>query len=79
MSKQGTVAVYIRSESGDGYLYCFENQSVEDIEIQLMENMEMFYPICEVVTDGSNEDFVSDVDIMLGRVYDASWDHAEDY
>lgn len=79
MSKQGTVAVYIKSESGDGYLYCFENQSAEDIESKLMDDMEMFYPICEVVTDGSNEDFVSDVDTALARVRESSWGRAEDY
>ena len=70
----GTVAVSIRSESGDRYLYCFENKHVEDIAKELKENLEMFCPICEWDTAGDNEDFVSEVDTFMYELYDKSWE-----
>lgn len=73
-SKLGTVAVWVRSESGDAYLYCFENKHVEDIAKELTEDLEMFCPMCEWKTAGDNEDFVSDVDTFMYDLYDKSWE-----
>lgn len=74
MSKTGTVAVYIKSESGDNSLYCFENKCVEDITKELTDNLEMFCPICDWITAGNNEDFVSDVDTFMKTLVNLSWE-----
>lgn len=73
MIKVGTSAVYLRSESGDSYLYCFETTTVEHIAEQLRENMEMFCPLCDYKVAGSDKDFVSDVKNLMSEIYDESW------
>lgn len=78
MSKIGTVAVYIRSESGDRSLYCFENKYLEDISRELREDLEMLSPICEWETTGNNEDFVSDVETFMDTLYNLSWEREDE-
>lgn len=78
MSKVGTIAVYLKSESADSYLYCFENTSVEDIAKELREDMEWFCPLCEWKTRGSDEYFVSEVDDLLEKIYDESWERTDE-
>lgn len=74
MSKLGTVAVYIKSESCDQYLYCFENVSVKDISKTLNDEIEMFCPIYEWLTSGTNDDFVEDVDNFMSDLSARSWE-----
>lgn len=78
MNKRGTIAVYVKSESGDEYLYCYENMFVEDIEKNLRDDLEMFCPICTYMTAGNNEDFVSDVDTLMEVIYKDSWERNDE-
>ena len=75
---QGTIAVLIKSESADYYLYCFENDYLQDIEEYLTDNLDMYSPICHWMTNGPNEDFVSGVDTILEKLTDLSWERNDD-
>lgn len=78
MLVKGTVAVYMKSESGDNYLYCFENVSLEDIAKELREDMDWFRPLCDYKTTGNNEDFVSGVKTLLETIYEESWERNDE-
>jgi hypothetical protein len=74
----GTVAVYLKSESGDSYLYCFENTTLIDIAASLREDLEWFCPLCEWKTAGNDKSFVEKVENVMSQIYEESWERNDD-
>lgn len=72
--KLGTAALYLKSESGDSYLYCFEEETIIYIDRKLRDDMEMFSPLCEYKVAGSDEEFVEYVKNVMSEIYDESWE-----
>lgn len=73
MIKVGTVAVYLKSESGDDYLYCFEEETIIYIAEKLRSDLEMFCPLCEYKIAGNDKAFVEYVEHVMSQIYDESW------
>lgn len=78
MIKTGTVAVYVKSESGDSYLYCFEDETIIYIAEQMRENLEMFCPICDWKIAGKDKDFLEYVDNVMSQIYEESWEREDE-
>lgn len=74
MSVLGTVAVYIKSESGDSYLFCFEKESVSDINEELIYLMDDFSPIGDYEVAGNDPIFTEQVNETLKNIYKKSWE-----
>lgn len=70
----GTVAVYLKSESGDDYLYCFEEETMIYIAAKLREDMEMFCPLCEYKVAGNDKAFVKYIENIMSQIYEESWE-----
>ncbi|BBC78188.1 Hypothetical protein KNT65_gp140 [Escherichia phage EcS1] len=70
------VAVYIKSESGDSYLYSFEDsQSLDSIHSKLSENLDYFSPIADwtIAVSENSEYEESDVEETIREIYSLSW------
>lgn len=72
-----SIAVFVKSESADSYLYSFnDNESVDDIRNRLSTDLEMFTPISDWMVDGSfdcDEDMIEEVESILQRLREISW------
>lgn len=72
-----SIAVFVKSESADSYLYSFnDNESVDDIRNRLSTDLEMFTPISDWMVDGSfncDEDMIEDVESIMSRLREISW------
>lgn len=78
MIKVGTAAVYLKSESGDSYLYCFEEETIIFIAEKLRGDMEMFCPLCEYKVAGNDKTFVEYVENVMSQIYDESWERNDE-
>lgn len=72
-----SIAVFVKSESADSYLYSFnDNESVDDIRNRLSTDLEMFTPISDWIVDGSfdcDEDMIEEVESIMQRLREISW------
>ncbi|AVR55312.1 hypothetical protein PSH1140_107 [Enterobacter phage myPSH1140] len=72
-----SIAVFVKSESADSYLYSFnDNESVDDIRNRLSTDLEMFTPISDWMVDGSfdcDEDMIEEVESLMQRLREISW------
>ncbi|QQG32296.1 hypothetical protein CkP1_0133 [Citrobacter phage CkP1] len=72
-----SVAVFVKSESGDYYLYSFgDNESEEQIKEQLEDNLSYFSPICEWMVSTSDDTSPSVETRMtefMNELFDRSW------
>lgn len=72
-----SIAVFVKSESADSYLYSFnDNESVDDIRNRLSTNLEMFTPISDWMVEGSfdcDEDMIEEVESIMQRLREISW------
>lgn len=72
-----SIAVFVKSESADSYLYSFnDNESVDDIRNRLSTDLEMFTPIGDWMVDGSfdcDEDMIEEVESLMQRLREISW------
>jgi hypothetical protein len=72
-----SVAIYVKSESGDSYLYSFENtETAADIRAKMLDNIEMFEPIadCRVsIGKCTPANVQQEVDLIMDEIYDLSW------
>ncbi|USL85618.1 hypothetical protein [Enterobacter phage fGh-Ecl01] len=72
-----SIAVFVKSESADSYLYSFnDNESVDDIRNRLSTDLEMFTPISDWMVDGSfdcDEDMIEEVESIMQRLREISW------
>lgn len=72
-----SIAVFVKSESADSYLYSFnDNESVDDISNRLSTDLEMFTPISDWMVDGSfdcDEDMIEEVESLMQRLREISW------
>lgn len=72
-----SIAVFVKSESADSYLYSFnDNESVDDIRNRLSTDLEMFTPISDWMVQGSfdcDEDMIEDVESIMSRLREISW------
>lgn len=72
-----SIAVFVKSESADSYLYSFnDNESVDDIRNRLSTDLEMFTPISDWMVDGSfdcDEDMIEEVESIMQRLHEISW------
>lgn len=68
-----SVAVFVKSESGDGYLYSFgDGESFEDIRDELESNYDYFCPLCEhyvATSHGTKPSLESRVEEFLIEMY----------
>lgn len=72
-----SIAVFVKSESADSYLYSFnDNESVDDIRNRLATDLEMFTPISDWMVEGSfdcDEDMIKEVESIMQRLREISW------
>lgn len=72
-----SIAVFVKSESADSYLYSFnDNESVDDIRNRLATDLEMFTPISDWMVEGSfdsDEDMIEEVESIMQRLREISW------
>lgn len=72
-----SIAVFVKSESADSYLYSFnDNESVDDIRNRLSTDLEMFSPLSEWLVEGSfdsDEDQIEEVESICHRLHEISW------
>ena len=72
-----SIAVFVKSESADSYLYSFnDNESVDDIRNRLSTDLEMFTPISDWMVEGSfdsDEDMIEEVESIMQRLREISW------
>ncbi|URQ04199.1 hypothetical protein vBEclMUFV01_231 [Enterobacter phage vB_EclM-UFV01] len=72
-----SIAVFVKSESADSYLYSFnDNESVDDIRNRLSTDLEMFTPISDWMVTGSfdcEEDTIEEVESLIERLREISW------
>ena len=72
-----SVAVYVKSESGDNYVYSFSStETLLDIKTRLMNDIEMFQPLAEYevsVSRNESEDMLSSVEDLMQYVFEQSW------
>jgi hypothetical protein len=72
-----SIAVFVKSESADSYLYSFnDNESVDDIRNRLSTDLETFTPISDWMVEGSfdcDEDMIEDVESIMSRLREISW------
>lgn len=72
-----SIAVFVKSESADSYLYSFnDNESVDDIRNRLSTDLEMFTPIADWMVAGSfdcDEDMIEEVESLMQRLREISW------
>lgn len=72
-----SIAVFVKSESADSYLYSFnDNESVDDIRNRLSTDLEMFTPISDWIVNGSfdcDEDMIEEVESIMNRLREISW------
>ncbi|ADB81630.1 hypothetical protein CC31p134 [Enterobacter phage CC31] len=72
-----SIAVFVKSESADSYLYSFnDNESVDDIRNRLSTGLEMFTPISDWMVEGSfdsDEDMIEEVESIMQRLREISW------
>ena len=72
-----SIAVFVKSESADSYLYSFnDNESVDDIRNRLATDLEMFTPISDWMVEGSfdcDEDMIEEVESLMQRLREISW------
>ncbi|ULA52633.1 hypothetical protein [Enterobacter phage vB-EclM_KMB20] len=72
-----SIAVFVKSESADSYLYSFnDNESVDDIRNRLSTDLEMFTPISDWMVEGSfdcDEDMIEEVESLMQRLREISW------
>lgn len=72
-----SIAVFVKSESADSYLYSFnDNESVDDIRNRLSTDLEMFTPISDWIVEGSfdcDEDMIEEVESIMQRLREISW------
>lgn len=70
---QGTVAVYLESESCDSYLHLFEQKTVTEIGEFLRSQMEMFEPLSDYTVTSHDKDFESEVYELMKEISTESW------
>lgn len=74
------VSYYIKTESGDSYLYTGWFDSVEDLKESLMEEIEMFNPMCEYkfnIYEGTSKQ-KKQVDKVFQEFYEETWKYGEE-
>ncbi|AHI61033.1 hypothetical protein CG98_gp130 [Enterobacter phage PG7] len=72
-----SIAVFVKSESADSYLYSFnDKESVDDIRNRLSTDLEMFTPISDWMVEGSfdcDEDTIEEAESIMQRLREISW------
>lgn len=70
------VAVYMKSDSGDSYLYLWDRYDHDKIKNHLTEEMKMFYPLAEYLISvcGSDVDNHHKVKNIMTEIHDLSWE-----
>lgn len=72
-----SAAVFVKSESGDSYLYSFETgESIENIKTVLNADIEMFEPISEYYVNvgcDTSDEVLNSLEMIMHRLFKLSW------
>ncbi|YP_010844009.1 hypothetical protein PP427_gp153 [Salmonella phage KM16] len=72
-----SVAIYVKSESMDAYLYSFgDGESEEAIKDELESQMEMFSPICDYmisISSGTSPSVETRLEEFMQELFNKSW------
>ena len=72
-----SVAIYVKSESMDAYLYSFcDGESEEAIKDELENQLEMFSPICDYmisISSGTSPSVETRLEEFMQELFNKSW------
>lgn len=71
----GTVAIYLESESCDSYLHLFKDKNIEEIREFLHSQMEMFSPLSDYAVASDDGDFKSKISALMQEILAKSWEN----